>query len=488
MGNQESSFDNINNQTSSINKKLSPKHLFQQPLYSSNQQQYRSSNQQLPRQSNQQQYRPSNQQLHRSSNQQPPRLSNQQPLRSSNQQPPHLSNQQPLRSSNQQPSRLSNQQLQQKVCQQLNQEANDALLQSNNIIFVKDKSLDICNDMNNLNQLSKQYNFNDINIINVNDKINEFKEYQKTIRNNFENEYKKREDIFNNSLELFEKSNQDPYKILELDKNNCSIDQIKKAYKKLAIKHHPDKNGDEELFKKVTQAYCYLSSKYNEFNKNNIKINQEVKPQEYENNINENVENIYINKDNFNINKFNEIFQKFKISEEDNEGYGDLMDSSSRKDEQVYVKNIFNNKNFNIDIFNTTFNNQEIKNNDLIIEYTEPTPLYSGGFAAKELGKGKVEDFSGIVADLNYTDYKSAYSSNYINHNNIKNKTYKNLDDLKKERENISHTLSFEDKQKIKKIKELEDEKERQRLDRLRGNDILQENLHSKINKYFIKN
>jgi curved DNA-binding protein len=36
-------------------------------------------------------------------------------------------------------------------------------------------------------------------------------------------------------------------------------DEIKKAYKRLASKHHPDKGGDEAQFKKVQEAYDVLS-------------------------------------------------------------------------------------------------------------------------------------------------------------------------------------------------------------------------------------
>lgn len=50
----------------------------------------------------------------------------------------------------------------------------------------------------------------------------------------------------------------DPYAILGIDKN-ASEDDIKKAYRKLAMKHHPDRNqGDklsEEKFKEVKEAY-----------------------------------------------------------------------------------------------------------------------------------------------------------------------------------------------------------------------------------------
>merc|ERR1719261_1566346 len=48
------------------------------------------------------------------------------------------------------------------------------------------------------------------------------------------------------------------YKLLEVDKN-ASEPEIKKAYRKLAVKHHPDKGGDPEKFKEITRAYEVLS-------------------------------------------------------------------------------------------------------------------------------------------------------------------------------------------------------------------------------------
>ena len=65
----------------------------------------------------------------------------------------------------------------------------------------------------------------------------------------------------------------DYYEVLGL-KKGASDDDIKKAYRKLAMKYHPDRNpGDkkaEENFKEVNEAYSVLSdadkkSKYDRF-------------------------------------------------------------------------------------------------------------------------------------------------------------------------------------------------------------------------------
>merc|ERR1711977_142375 len=48
------------------------------------------------------------------------------------------------------------------------------------------------------------------------------------------------------------------YKILGVDKD-ASDSEIKKAYRKLAMKHHPDKGGDPDTFKGMTEAHTILS-------------------------------------------------------------------------------------------------------------------------------------------------------------------------------------------------------------------------------------
>ncbi len=50
----------------------------------------------------------------------------------------------------------------------------------------------------------------------------------------------------------------DYYNVLGVDKK-ATQDDIKKAFRKLAHKHHPDKGGTDEKFKEITEAYSVLS-------------------------------------------------------------------------------------------------------------------------------------------------------------------------------------------------------------------------------------
>ena len=52
----------------------------------------------------------------------------------------------------------------------------------------------------------------------------------------------------------------DYYQILGITRD-ASAEEIKKAYRELAHKYHPDKGGDEKKFKEIAEAYQILSNK-----------------------------------------------------------------------------------------------------------------------------------------------------------------------------------------------------------------------------------
>ena len=76
------------------------------------------------------------------------------------------------------------------------------------------------------------------------------------------------------------KMGKDYYKILGITKS-ATDDEIKKAYRKLALKYHPDKNkaaGAEDKFKEVAEAYEVLSDKkkrdiFDQYGEEGLKVN-----------------------------------------------------------------------------------------------------------------------------------------------------------------------------------------------------------------------
>lgn len=92
----------------------------------------------------------------------------------------------------------------------------------------------------------------------------------------------------------------DAYKILEIEPDSNDND-IKKAYKKLAIKWHPDKNIEnkefaEKKFKEISQAFEILSNKH-KYMTNDFESSSFINPNDLFNQI---FKEMYINSRNIN--------------------------------------------------------------------------------------------------------------------------------------------------------------------------------------------
>tara|TARA_Y100000817_G_scaffold305593_1_gene289834 strand:+ start:3612 stop:4139 length:528 start_codon:yes stop_codon:yes gene_type:complete len=80
------------------------------------------------------------------------------------------------------------------------------------------------------------------------------------------------------------------YEILEIPQDSSEA-EIKKAYRKLAMKYHPDKNPDTgDKFKKISEAYSILSDKgkrkeYDTYGTTNDNLGKSIDPMDIFNNI-----------------------------------------------------------------------------------------------------------------------------------------------------------------------------------------------------------
>jgi len=177
-------------------------------------------------------------------------------------------------------------------------------------------------------------------------------------------------------------SNKDYYKILNVDKNSDD-ETIKKAYKKLALQYHPDKNqGNEEAsekFKIIAEAYGVLGNKdkrnqYDNFGNVDDIINGNEDPFSVFNEIFKSHINNFMNMKYENDIDLGNIFSNMSGMPEKSFPFGnvhvrvhtftnDIYNDNRRIDEEQYteddepVKNSFGN------IFSNLFKNKNKKNN-----------------------------------------------------------------------------------------------------------------------------
>lgn len=294
----------------------------------------------------------------------------------------------------------------------------------------------------------------------------------------------------NNQNNTTSSQDHDPYEILGID-STATLDQIKKAYKKRALQYHPDRGGNAAIFKIIKKSYQELLNKYNSEHQFEQKINQEVRNQHYDSSMNSGLHNKHIDKDNFNVNKFNKVFDQYRLDDENDDGYGDIMDNTSANNIEVDKTKQYNKSNFNISNFNDNFNSVKKKTTTTkIIEYTEPEALISGdSLAFSELGAGKIDDFSSTQNNMQYTDYKKAHvtETTLIDPNEVQYKQYKNLNDIKRDRDNITYNMSADDKEQYHMKKNKEDYYEEQRKQRVQNRDNIAYEQFNRINTNMIR-
>ncbi len=263
----------------------------------------------------------------------------------------------------------------------------------------------------------------------------------------------------------------DPYEILQVEYNS-TLNEIRTSFKKLVLQNHPDKGGNPQYFNIIKGAYSYIYQKIKEENK--FKKRRNITMEEYvghrDNHLQQNqthiteekYKNMVINPQNFNIQNFNNLYKQYRIEETNDHGYGDNMEES--KEEREDIKNLTTGE------INDEFDKQEL------IIYEEPNPMtLLNGIAYKELGEEHINNFTNKNRNnINYTDYKQAYSKSHqitSNTKNVRNKTYSNVDDLISSRSKISYDLSTRDEKKLNMKKRENERREAKRLWRLNQND-----------------
>lgn len=318
----------------------------------------------------------------------------------------------------------------------------------------------------------------------------EFRIEEQRRRKEFEEKQRQRRYHYTARLKELETNNVDALKIFNLQAN-YSLDDLKKAYKKLALKYHPDKpTGNEEQFQLITKCFMLLLEKYNNRQQdkpfNDLKQASKVylEDQGKHTTINKQAPGL-IDKDKFDVKLFNKIYEQNKLWDSNDDGYGSWF--SSDKTDQDAPNELFGKK-FNINVFNSAFEDYKDRitaENGAIMEYRDPQELVScsTGFTDIDSAARKIDDFSKpstiqgrSTRDLAYTDLKTAYTGRgaFIDPSKVEYKTYKSIDELKRDRGNIRFEMNEAELQayELKKLKEQEAEEQRRYLVQQRDNII----------------
>lgn len=194
-------------------------------------------------------------------------------------------------------------------------------------------------------------------------------------------------------------------------------DALKAAYKKAVVRAHPDKGGSEKEFEAVTRAYAYLGDILSRIH-GGRKVEGVVEaPTALSNGRGveaeawKMVEPIQLNPSKLNLDVFNTMFEKTRIPDPEESGYGDWLKGGDSSTEEKTPK--FGGK-FNRDVFNNMFADEQVKkapskSNALVAQ--ELSLASRMGFAT-ELGRTGRDDYTVAANErgVAYTDLKKAYT------------------------------------------------------------------------------
>jgi curved DNA-binding protein CbpA len=190
---------------------------------------------------------------------------------------------------------------------------------------------------------------------------------------------------------------------------------LKKAYKRVALKAHPDKGGSEEDFEAITRAHAYLGEILLRIKGGRKKEGVVEAPEALQDTRKEAskdwemVEPVRLNPKKLDMNAFNQMFEQTRIPDPEEDGYGDWLKGA----DGPAAGPKFGGK-FNRDVFNQAFEEEAAKRRAQggHITVRQPEALTLAPMSGVELGRGGGGNYTAAVgASMKFTDLKNAYTS-----------------------------------------------------------------------------
>jgi curved DNA-binding protein CbpA len=260
--------------------------------------------------------------------------------------------------------------------------------------------------------------------------------------------------------------------------------EIEKAYRRQAMKVHPDRGGSQEAFTLLTKAYLSLLQQHKNERSNRMNY-QEMKHESQD----------YIEEQGrggpaplgtgqgFDRNKFNKLFDETRLEEVIDEGYSEWIQQNPSNTNNTVNGDMFTDK-FSLNVFNSTFEKQrnsqdETSEENRMIHYSEPSAAPMGKINFTELGESTITDFgkTSSLEDgkaLGYTDYRKAMTRTHllnVQDRNSKREQYRDVDELEKARESISFEMDSTQQQHYNEWQQHEVKLENMRQQRVKTRD-----------------
>lgn len=201
--------------------------------------------------------------------------------------------------------------------------------------------------------------------------------------------------------------------ILGLEEEVALTDEaLRSAYKRAAVRAHPDKGGSEEAFEAVSRAYAYLGDILQRIRGGRAKEGKVEAPaalseaRQTESSEWKHVKPVKLNPNKLDLNAFNQMFEQTRMRDPDDDGYGDWLKSN----ETSSAGKAFSGK-FNRDLFNQMFEDEARKRQTSThISIATPSALTLSPTAGVELGRTGGNYTAAANAGLKYTDLRAAYT------------------------------------------------------------------------------
>jgi curved DNA-binding protein CbpA len=243
-------------------------------------------------------------------------------------------------------------------------------------------------------------------------------------------------------------------RILGLEEEVALTDEaLKGAYKKAVIRAHPDKGGSEKEFEAVTRAYAYLGEILTRIRGGRSTEGKVEAPTALASGRSDAadawkmVEPVQLNPSKLNLDAFNNMFEKTRIPDPEESGYGDWLKGGEDKSKAP----AFSGK-FNRDVFHKAFedeNQRPLRGQSGNAIVAQELSLARGMGYVTDLGRTARDDYTVAAVETGkgqgFTDLKKAYTQyNTFTHEtaNVRVDSGRSLDQMAKERKSAPAPLA----------------------------------------------